>query len=328
MDGTPYGIADAERDLRAALGQAPAGAVAGAWSASTMQAGYSDISGGYTDAAGHDVDAEPRNAFAAVEAAVSRLVEAGGAPFNRVEIRWKADRFPLSLLGRPGRVRVETSFDPGIVPRGPEDPAYEAAAAARYRFWEARGRRVCGYAAQDHHANIHGQTKWFGPHRRILLLRPAEGPREGAAEGAVLATDGLSTPWAGIPDPENGVACEVALRLPRGEAAETERVRLWTNILISLGDRVSDGYRVARDVEKHGAILFSRLPAECAPFEYVILTGAADGAAIPDLPFGSVPLLEAVPVTAAEVAGGDPDEAWEAGTARAALARRDRSAPL
>ena len=173
MDGTPYGIADAERDLRAALGQAPAGAVAGAWSASTMQAGYSDISGGYTDAAGHDVDAEPRNAFAAVEAAVSRLVEAGGAPFNRVEIRWTADRFPLSLLGWPGRVRVETSFDPGIVPRGPEDPAYEAAAAARHRFWEARGRRVCGYAAQDHHANIHGQSKWFGPHRRILLLRPA-----------------------------------------------------------------------------------------------------------------------------------------------------------
>ncbi len=114
----------------------------------------------------------------------------------------------------------------------------------------------------------------------------------------------------------------------RMQAAQTERVRLWANIVVNLGDRVADGYRVARDVETHGAILFSRLPAACAPFEFVILAAAADGAAIPDLPFGSVPLFEAVPVTAAEMAGGDPDEAWEASTARAALARRDRSAPL
>ncbi|AWI87814.1 hypothetical protein C0214_05565 [Methylobacterium sp. DM1] len=324
MAGTPYGIADAERDLRASLGRAPAGAVAGAWSATTLQAGHAEISGGYTDAGGRHLDPEPRHAFDAVGAVVERLAAAGGAAFNRVEIRWTRAPFPLSLLGQPGRIRVETAFDPAIVPRGPEDPAYEAAAAARRRFWDGRGRLLSGFAAQDPVANIHGQTKWFGPHRRVLLLHPAGG----SAGGVVLATDGLSTPWAGIPDPENGVACEIALRLPEGEGEETERVGRWTNILMSLGDRVADGYRVARDVEKHGAILFSRLPAACAPFEFVILAAAADDAVIRDLPFGSVPLLEAVPVTAAEVARGDPDEAWEASTARAALARRDRSAPL
>ncbi len=323
MAGTPYGIADAERDLRASLGRAPAEAVAGAWSATTMQAGHAQISGGYTDARGRHLDPEPRRAFDAVRAAVERLAAAGGAAFNRVEVRWTRAGFPVSLLGQPGRIHVETVFDPAIVPRGPEDPAYEAAAAARRRFWEGRGRVLSGFAAQDLDANIHGQTKWFCPHRRVVLLHPTDGSRD----GVVLATDGLSTPWAGIPDPENGVACEVALRLPEGEAAQ-EWVRLWANIMVSLGDRVADGYRVARDVETHGAILFSRLPAACAPFEFVILAAAADGAAIPDLPFGSVPLLEAVPVTAAEMAGGDPDEAWEASTARAALARRDRSAPL
>ena len=102
MDGTPYGIADAERDLRAALGQAPAGAVAGAWSASTMQAGYSDISGGYTDAAGHDVDAEPRNAFAAVEAAVSRLF-------------WRAHQ-PDLFDSRPQEARTEAGASEGTKP--------------------------------------------------------------------------------------------------------------------------------------------------------------------------------------------------------------------
>lgn len=321
MDGTPYAIADAERDLRAALGRAPAGAVAGAWSATTVQAGHAQISGGYTDAGGHYVDAGPRRAFDAVGAAVDRLVAAGGPAFNRIEVRWTADRFPLSLLGRPGRVRVETVFDPVIVPRGPDDPAYEAAATARRRFWEGRGTLLPGYAAQGSHANPYGQTRWFGPHRRILMLRPIPA----AADGAVLATDGLSTPWAGIPDRENGVACEVALRLPEGEAAEAERVRLWANILLSLGDRVADGHRVADDVARHGAILFSRLPAECAPFAQVILTEAADGAVIADLPFGSVPLLEAVPVRAAEVADDDPDEAWGATTARAAIARRGGS---
>lgn len=326
MDGTAYVIADAERDLRASLGRAPAGAIAGAWSATTMQAGHAQISGGYTDAGGHYVDEEPRRAFDAVGAAVDRLVAAGGPAFNRVEVRWTADRFPLSLLGRPGRVRVETAFDPAIVPRGPDDPAYEAAAAARRRFWEARGTLLPGYTAQTLQANVYGQTLWFGPHRRILMLRP----RSAAAVGVVLATDGLSTPWAGIPDRENGVDCEVALRLPEGhgEEAEAERVRLWTNILISLGDQIADGYRVADTVARHGAILFSRLPAECAPFAQVILTGTVDGAVIDGLPFGSVPLLEAVPVSADEVADDDPDEAWGATAACAALARRDRSRRL
>ena len=172
---------------------------------------------------------------------------------------------------------------------------------------------------------MYGQTLWFGPHRRILMLRHA------AADGVVLATDGLSTPWAGISDRENGVDCEVALRLPEGagegegQEAEAERVRLWTNILISLGDRVADGHRVADTVARHGAILFCRLPAECAPFAQVILTGAADGAVLEGLPFGSVPLLEAIPVSAAEVADDDPDDAWGATAAGAALARRDRS---
>lgn len=60
----------------------------------------------------------------------------------------------------------------------------------------------------------------------------------------------------------------------------------------------------------------------------MILAEAADGAAIPGLPFGSALLLDAVPVTAAELSGADPDEAREASAARAGFAWQNRSVPL
>jgi hypothetical protein len=164
-------------------------------------------------------------------------------------------------------------------------------------------------------ANGHGQTKWFGPHRRVLLVqRPGE---------SLLATDGLSTPWAGITERENGVECELVLSMGGNEDAgmpSPDAADLWAGVLIGAGDLVADGYRVLRDVGAHGAILFCRLPEGCRPMTRLILS--LDGRTIEGLPFGSAPLLRATAVADDEVAGRDPDEPWAATAARDALRRR------
>ncbi|PDT12153.1 hypothetical protein CO670_28815 [Rhizobium sp. J15] len=303
-----YSIDDAIRELVPVLSRAPAGAVSGEWTATTMQAGHSSSTGGYRDAAGKQVPDDSRDPLRAIGNAVEKLDAASAAErFNTVVVRWKKPALPFMRA----QVMIETSFDPSIVPRGPEDPVYERAAAARRAFWEGRGSLREGFAAERASANIHAQTKWFGPHRRILAID--------APGRMILATDGLSTPWAGISEPENGVECELFMEFGAATLDATT-IGDWGNLLINLGDLVADGHRIARDVEKHGAILFCRLTEDYAPLTRIVLS--RDPARIDGMPFGSVPLIRATAIAEAEIDGSDPDEDWGATAARQALAKR------
>lgn len=52
------------------------------------------------------------------------MTGADGPGFNKVLIRWKKPKIPFMR----GRLTIETRFDRSIVPRGVDDPVYEAAA--------------------------------------------------------------------------------------------------------------------------------------------------------------------------------------------------------
>ncbi|ANK92202.1 MULTISPECIES: hypothetical protein [Rhizobium] len=303
-----YSIDDAIRELTPVLGKAaPAGAVSGEWIATTMQAGHSSRTGGYRDAGGNLVSEESTKPLDIIEDVIEKLDAAASHRFNKVVIRWKKAKLPFMR----GELTIDTTYDQSIVPRGPEDPVYEAATAARRAFWQTRGGVREGFAAERETANVHNQTKWFGPHRRVLAVD--------APEKLILATDGLSTPWAGISEPENGVECELFMEFDPATLDSTGMAN-WANLLINLGDLVADGHHVARDVEKHGAILFCRLTEDYAPLTRIILS--CDPSRIDGLPFGSVPLIRATPVAEAEIEGRDPDEDWGATAARQALAKR------
>ncbi|PCK83064.1 hypothetical protein [Rhizobium sophoriradicis] len=302
-----YSIDDAIRELVPVLSKAPAAAVSGEWAATTMQAGHSSSTGGYRDATGKPVSDDSRDPLRIIGDVVERLDEAATERFNRVVVRWKKPALPFMRA----QVTIETSFDQAIVPRGPDDPIYERAASARRAFWQSRGTVREGFAAERAPANVYAQTKWFGPHRRILAID--------APGKVILATDGLSTPWAGISEPENGVECELFMEF--GAATlDAATIADWGTLLIDLGDLVADGYRVARDVEKHGAILFCRLTEDYLPLSRVILS--RDPGRIDGMPFGSVPLIRATAIAATEIEGRDPDEDWGASAARQALAKR------
>ncbi len=141
----------------------------------------------------------------------------------------------------------------------------------------------------------------------------------------LLATDGLSTPWAGVTTQENGVECEVFMRLGGAGnpvAADEASVALWSDVLIGVGDLVADGYRVLRDVQTNGAILFCRLVEDCRPMTRMALR--MDLRSIERLPFGPVSLIEATPLREDELPGLD-DDPW--GTAAALGALEKRAAP-
>ncbi|WP_152046897.1 hypothetical protein [Aureimonas psammosilenae] len=303
-----YSPDDAARDLLVILDRAPKGAIGGDWHATTLQAGHSSRTGGYRDRQGQHVEEASIRDLDIIDDVIERLAEGGGEPFNAVSITWTKARLPF---GR-GTVAVETRFDAALVPRGPDDPIFEAAATARRRFWTDRGATDVRIVADRGQANGYGQTTWFGPHRRALIVRQPG--------GTLLATDGLSTPWAGITERENGVECELVFSDWGDGDPSPEAVDLWAGVLIGIGDLVADGYRVRRDVETHGAILFCRLGPECLPMTRMILS--LDGRAIDGLPFGSAALLRATPVAEDEVADGDPEEPWAATAARKALRRR------
>ncbi len=73
-----------------------------------------------------------------------------------------------------------------------------AAASARRAFWQVRSTVDDSFAAERGTPNSYNQTKWFGPHRRVLAIRShgADGD-----EVLVLATDGFSTPGRAFPNP-------------------------------------------------------------------------------------------------------------------------------
>lgn len=302
-----YSIDDAIRELSPVLGKAPAGAVSGEWTATTMQAGHSSRTGGYLDAEGKHVRQDSTHPLDLVGDVIEKLDAAASERFNKVVIRWKKPRLPFMR----GEITIDTEYDQSIVPRGPDDPIYEVAAVARRAFWQTRGSLREGFAAERETANIHNQTKWFGPHRRILAVD--------APGRLTLATDGLSTPWAGISEPENGVECELFMEFDAA-TLDAGGIGNWANLLINIADLVADGHRVARDVEKHGAILFCRLTEDYAPLTRIMLS-RNDGR-IEGLPFGSVPLILVTPIAEAEIEGQDLDDDWGATAARHALAKR------
>jgi len=304
-----YGIAEAERELQPLLDRAPKGATYGEWTATTMQAGTSSRTGGYRDATGGIIsdDDGPGEDFRHIETVIGKLEEDGTIRFNTAEIRWEKSKLPFMK----GKVTIRLRYDADIVPRANDDQIYEDAARARLAYWKGRGTVAEGFAAERGEVNIYAQTKWFNPHRRVLHIR--------AGNEDLLATDGLSTPWAGISEKENGVECEVALGFPAGQL-DAAGLALWADLMIGVGDLVADGYRVARDVERHGAILFCRTGDKYESLSRIILSKTDQ--VIPALPFGAVPLIRATAVAEADIASRDPDEEWGATAARAALTRR------
>jgi hypothetical protein len=303
---TAYSNSDAARDLRSALDKAPAGAVSGEWFFITEQAGVSSQTGGYMYADGSHV-AEGNHVFQKVREVVEKLESSKLQPFNKVIVQWTRSKLPLIR----GRVTVDTLFDETIVPRGPHDPIYEAASVARRAFWEKYGSVSDGFKAEQDDANVHNQTEWFGPHRRVLNIK--------SNTQLTLVTDGLSTPWAGIADPENGVGCELFMELD-ASSITSHQIDDWAHLLINLGDLVVDGYQVAADVEKHGAILFCPLTDEYNPMTRIILS--RDGRKIDNLPFGSVPLIRVTPIAESEIEHLDQSDEWASSAARHALAER------
>lgn len=303
---TEYSNADAARDLRPPLDKAPTGAVSGEWLFITEQAGVSSQTGGYLYADGSHVTAGDE-AFQHISNVVDKLEASRIEPFNKVIVRWTKSKIPLMR----GRVTVDRLFDETIVPRSPQSPMYEAAAVARRTFWGRYGDVSDGFVAEQNDANIHNQTKWFGPHRRVLITT--------CGAMLTLATDGLSTPWAGVAAPENGVECELFMEL---EVSEDTRQQLdsWAQLMIALGDLVADGYQVAADVEKYGAILFCSLTDDYNPMTRIILSD--DGRQIDGLPFGSVPLIRVTPIAEAEIEHHEPSDEWASHAARHALAQR------
>lgn len=302
-----YTISDAVKDLRRVLDKAPAEAIRGEWFATSVQAGVSSQSGGYVNADGAHVGVDGMASGKIIRDILEKLEASQPQPFNKVVVRWTRSKIPFMR----GRVTVETIFDEAIVPRGPDHAIYEAAAVARRAFWKTLGEVPEGFAAERGETNAHNQTKWFGPHRRVLAIK--------TTTKLTLATDGLSTPWAGVAEPENGVECELFLEFD-ALAITSKQIDDWAYLLVSLGDFVADGYRVASDVEKHGAILFCRLTDQYSPMTRIILS--RDRRRIEDLPFGSVPLIRVTPIAEAEIEARDQSDEWSANAAKYALANR------
>jgi len=304
---TAYSISDAVEELTPILDRAPGGAARGEWIATTMQAGASRQSGGYEDKKGLHVPQDGAAAFRAVDKVIGKLEASQENPFNKLIVRWRRPNLPFMK----GRVTVEMLFDEAIVPRGTDDPIYEAAAAARFVFWRAQGDLSNSFAAEKKDANAYNQTKWFGPHRRVLAVN--------TEEKLILATDGLSTPWAGVSERENGVGCELFIEL-ESDISTSEQIDNWASLLISVADFVADGYRIAADVALHGAILFCRLTEDFSPMTRIILS--RDDRQITGLPFGSVPLIRVTPIAEVEIEGWDLSDDGSARAANHVLEKR------
>lgn len=300
---------DETRELAVLLDQCSKGAVTGDWTVTTMQAGVSSQSGCYQDKNGSNLGDNGHNT--AICEVIERMCSNADKPFNTAKIHWRKSRFPF---GR-GEVSLETYLDLEIVPRGPDDPCYQQAADARQKFWNGIGRMSDTPLVETKASNAYAQTKWFGPHRRVFFVE--------RAPGSMLVTDGLSTPWAGIPDKENGVESEVALLLApivEGCNCDDPKILFWAEILAQIGDFIADDYQIVQAVEKYQAIVFCRLQEECLPYSRIVLSAA--GYQIDDLPFGSATVLKATPVTETEILHDDPDEEWLASAARRAIRNR------
>ncbi len=280
-----------------------------------MQAGTASRTGAYTDAEGQLVPSNSPNDTSVLKLigdVIKKLEASPPQRFNKLTIRWQKAATPHL----PGLVTLETEFDETIVPRGPNDPIYEAAAATRLAFWKTRGEVQAGFAAERGEANFYNQTKWGGPHRRVLVVRNPD--------VLTLATDGLSTPWAGVTSLENGVECELFMEFDAA-TMNNKLVSDWADTLLNIGDFVADEFEISAKVEKHSAILFCRLADEYSPLSDIILS--RDTGRIVGLPFGTVPLVRATPITKIEIEGEDLSDEWATQAAIRALTRRRIAIP-
>lgn len=134
----------------------------------------------------------------------------------------------------------------------------------------------------------------------------------------MLATDGLSTPWPGVPDKVNGSGLEVFLESPGVYSIEA-----WTDIMLHVGDMIADDVGVESLVRRHGAVLFLDISSALAPYSHLALSipSANEPDEIPSLPYGSARLLRATAVTPDDLAGHSLD-GWAVDAAQQALARR------
>jgi hypothetical protein len=302
-----YSVSDAIANLEVALDKAPRDAISGEWVATTLQAAVSTCKGGYRNREGKYVETPWDTSSEIIREVVDRLEESQSDRFNKVTIRWNKATSPAER----GEVTLEVEFDEAIVPRGPDDPIYDMAAAARAAFWQAHGNIAAGFAADFSETNNHNQTKWGGPHRRVLAVR--------TTEGLTLATDGLSTPWAGVTEPQDGSECELFMEFD-ADALDAKQIDGWANVLIDAGDFLIEDFEAVEDVEKQGAILFCGLANDFRPLSHISLS--RDDRRIGGLAFGSVPLIRATPVKESELGDKDLSDDCSARAAREALANR------
>ncbi|HFH2546576.1 TPA: hypothetical protein ACGJN3_003625 [Klebsiella aerogenes] len=82
-------------------------------------------------------------------------------------------------------------------------------------------------------------------------------------------------------------------------SSTSHQIDAWAHLMINVGDLVADGYQIAVDVEKYGAILFCTLTDEYNPMTRIILS--RDDRRFDNLPFGSVPLLRVTPIAESEI---------------------------
>lgn len=215
---------------------APRGATCGEWTQTIELAGVSGCSGGFQDARGNWLETPDQIRDAIRDAAESLFT--GDTSWNLLHITWSG-----------ADVTLKTEFDATIVPRAIDDPVYSVAASVRRRFWQGAGDVLPDYLGPTPHSNDYGQTRWLSPHRRAIAVR--------RSADMILATDGLSTPWPGVPDAVNGCSCEVFFRLPIAEQIER-----WSEILLSVGDMIADEGEMGLDLAEEAAAVFCRLPDE------------------------------------------------------------------
>ncbi|MDQ0466194.1 hypothetical protein QO010_003987 [Caulobacter ginsengisoli] len=318
MAWSPFGAknprADAEKRIEAAIRRAaPARAATGDWSGVREMAGVSaGPDGEFRDAAGAVLGYLPDAAADAIRREIETLAQREALPgpqgWNRYAIAW-----------RPGTATLTTRFDAEIVPRGAEDPVYEAAANARRAFWSGLGA-VRDYVERGGQLNAWGQTPVFlGPHERLILIdRPAT---------RLYATDGLSTPWPGVADQSNGWGCEFVLEAARPTGPAPAGVDPWVELMFYCARQFTDWPNLKDYVEKEGAAVFFTYEFDGGGEFPVVISRPLDlPAEIPGLPYGPVPLLAVTACNPAEMRGLEfTDDSWAAPVALELLKRRKAS---
>lgn len=111
--------------------------------------------------------AEGNHSFQKVREVVDKIEASQMQRFNKVTVQWTRSKTPFIR----GRVTVDTLFDETMVPRGPQDPIYEAASVARRAFWGKYDSISDGFMAQENDANVHNQMKRLGRIVEFSILR-------------------------------------------------------------------------------------------------------------------------------------------------------------